>query len=193
MAKLALYTIGHSNHEMADFVGLLTMHAVDVVADVRSQPYSRFEHFRREPLEMSLESHGIGYVFLGRELGARRDEVECYENDQVSFDRVAELPAFLGGIARLERGAVDHDIALMCAEREPLDCHRTVLVARHLAGRSIQVRHILADGSIEDHAVTEKRMVEAMGVDPLFDAACSRDELITRAYTERARQIAYRR
>jgi len=187
-----IYTIGHSTHELQDFVDLLRQHGVTAVADVRSQPYGRLEHFRRENLTAELKAVGIGYVFLGRELGARRDEPTCYVDGQAAYDRVAELPEFRRGLERLERGAADHVITLMCAEREPLDCHRTVLLARQLAARGWHVRHILADGNVEPHADTERRMVRKMGVDPLFDGGLTEDELIQRAYDERGREIAYR-
>ena len=187
-----IYTIGHSTHELREFLDLLQQHGVTAVADVRSQPYGRLEHFRRENLEAELKAVGIGYVFLGRELGARRDEPDCYVDGQAVYDRVAELPAFREGLERLERGAADHVIALMCAEREPLDCHRTVLLARQLAARHWHVRHILADGGIEEHTETERRMVRKMGVDPLFDGALTENELIERAYAERGREIACR-
>lgn len=187
-----IYTIGHSTHELVEFIGLLQQHGVTAVADVRSQPYGRLEHFRRENLEAELKAVGIGYVFLGRELGARRDEPECYVNGQAMYDRVAKLHSFRQGLERLERGAADHVIALMCAEREPLDCHRTVLLTRQLSSRGWHIRHILADGSIEEHADTERRMVREMGVDPLFDGGLTENELIERAYNERGREIAYR-
>ena len=187
-----IYTIGHSTHELVEFVRLLLQHGVTAVADVRSQPYGRLEHFRRENLEAELKAAKVDYVFLGRELGARREEPECYIDGQVSYDRAAELPAFRRGLERLERGTVDHVIALMCAEREPLDCHRTVLLARQLSVRGWQVRHILVDGSIEEHSDTEQRLVEEMGVDPLFDSDLTKEELIERAYEERGRELAYR-
>ncbi|MCO6043334.1 DUF488 domain-containing protein [Aeoliella sp. ICT_H6.2] len=186
-------TIGHSNHDLSRFLELLSDHGVSVVIDVRSQPYSRFAQFNQENLAGSLGGFGINYMFLGRELGARRDEPECYENDQATYDHVAELPAFREGLSKVLNEAESNVVALMCAEREPLDCHRAVLIARHLEAHGVEVRHILADGAIEAHKETEKRMVLAMGVDPLFDAGRSPSELIARAYAERGKQIAYRR
>jgi uncharacterized protein (DUF488 family) len=187
-----IFTLGHSTHDWETFLALLKRHGITAVADVRSQPYGRLEHFRRQPLESALRVAGIDYVFLGRELGARRDEPECYVNGEALYDRVAQLPAFREGLDRLERGAAAHTIALVCAEREPLDCHRTVLVARHLAARGWRVRHILADGQIEEHADTERRLVREMGIDPLFDRALTESQLVQRAYDERGREIAYR-
>ncbi len=160
-----------------EFVRLLKLHGIATVADVRSQPYGRLEHFRREPLAAALEAAGTHYAFLGDELGARRAERECYEDGQAVYERVAKLPAFLAGVARLETLASEAPTTMMCAERDPLDCHRTVLVARELVARGWQVRHILGDGAIEEQEVVEQRMIEQVGYDPLFDAALSKCEL----------------
>jgi hypothetical protein len=98
---LPIFTIGHSSQPLAAFIALLQRHAVQVIADVRSRPGSRrFPHFSRERLQASLAAADIGYVFLGTELGARRDEPECYVDGQASYDRIATLPAFAAGIER---------------------------------------------------------------------------------------------
>jgi len=188
-----IYTIGHSTHELEPFIGLLKRHEVTAVADVRSQPLSRLPHFNREQLSAALKAQGIEYVFLGRELGARREERDCYEGGQALYERIASLPAFREGLARLERGADEHIIAIMCAEKEPLDCHRTILVCRHLRGNSLRIRHILADGTLEAHEHTEERLVKLTGVEAsLFEPNVTRQELIERAYDARGHEIAYR-
>ena len=188
-----LLTIGHSSHELVEFVQLLKTHGVTAVADVRSQPYSRIEHFSRKPLEAALKAEGIEYVFLGRELGARRDEADCYVDGQAAYERIAELPLFKEGLARLRRGMGTHVVAIMCAEKEPLDCHRTILICRQLHKDGVRIRHILADGTLEDHAATERRLVREMGVQPgLFESDNSEESLIDRAYEKRGSEIAYR-
>lgn len=187
-----LFTVGHSTHEFPTFARLLTENGVSALIDVRSQPHSRLEHFRRADLSAALKAIGIAYVFLGRELGARREEPQCYVNGQATYENVSELPAFREGLDRIERLADSQIVALMCAEREPLDCHRSVLIARHLVKRGMNIKHILADGKLENHAHTEQRMVRLMGVDPLFDSATTEPELVERAYAERGREIAYR-
>ncbi|MEM6654585.1 MAG: DUF488 domain-containing protein [Planctomycetota bacterium] len=188
-----IYTVGYSTHELDDFLAILSRHAITAVADVRSHPTARLECYRQANLREHLRAVGIVYVFLGRELGARRDEPECYAGGQAVYDRVARLPAFADGLARLERGAAEHRIALMCAERDPLDCHRGVLIAPELTRRGHHVRHLMADGQIEDHPATEQRMIARVGVDPLFDTDLGPAELKRRAYAERGREIAHRR
>jgi len=185
-----LFTIGHSAHSMEAFLQLLLDHRIEAVADVRSQPYSRhFPWFSRQALELALKSAGIHYVFLGRELGARRDEPECYVDGAVSFDLVAATPAFATGLARLHEGLLKYRVALLCAEKDPLDCHRTILVARH-AARFAKISHILADGGLESHEAAENRLLQRYEwSEP--DMFRSREKRLAGAYTRRGAEIAW--
>jgi len=189
--KPCLFTIGHSDHEISKFVSLLTRHGVDVVADVRSQPYSRFHsQFNRELLTSLLKQAGIQYVFLGRELGARRAERESYQGKQARYALIAQLPAFHEGLERLRRGLVTHRIALLCAEKDPLTCHRTILVCRHLRSEPINIEHILEDGSIETMEQAETRLLDAVGLHQK-DLFMNRSELVEQAYELQSERIAY--
>ena len=163
-----VFTIGHSNHPLDGFLALLGAHRISAVADVRSAPRSRFNpQFDREALAAALEARGVRYVFLGRELGGRPADPACYDEDgRVVYERVAETPGFKSGIARVVDGAARHRIALMCAEKEPLDCHRTTLVARALAALGVEVAHILADGGLEPHARALERLPPDLFEDP---------------------------
>ncbi len=128
-----LYTIGHSTHSIAELVKLLNEHNVSAVADVRSQPYSRFNpQFNRESLQVRLNAEGVDYVFLGRELGARSDEINCYVDGKIHYDLLAQTAIFQEGTKRLTEGVRKHRIALMCAEKDPITCHRMVLVCHEL-------------------------------------------------------------
>jgi len=188
-----LLTVGHSNHELPVFLALLAEHGVSAIADVRSQPTCWLPHFERAALTASLRDAGIDYVFLGQELGARRNEPECYDDSRADYERIARLPAFRKGLLRVRVGLENHRICLLCAEKEPLDCHRTILVCRHLREPSIQIRHILADGTPEDHACTEQRLVKLTDVQPtLFEPDLTAADLLEQAYEIRGREIAYR-
>ncbi|MBE7507131.1 MAG: DUF488 domain-containing protein [Planctomycetia bacterium] len=190
--KPCLFTIGHSDHEMPAFVSLLAQHGVTAIADVRSQPYSRFHgQFNRETLAELLNRAGTQYVFLGQELGARRSERECYHEKQARYDLIAKLPAFREGLDRLRRGLTTHRIALLCAEKDPITCHRAVLVCRHLRADSIDIRHILEDGSVETMDQIESRLLEAVKV-PTEHLFRSRSELIELAYDLQGERIAFR-
>ncbi len=192
MDNRTIFTIGHSTHSLDDFLGLLKVHGIAVVADVRSSPRSRTPHFNRDILSEVLKREGIDYVFLGSELGARREEAECYVGNRVDFAKVPQLSTFQAGLERLEKGIDRCRVAIMCAEKEPLDCHRTILVGRALQGRGIEVKHILSDGSVEDSSNTDRRLLQMENMDAsLFESQGSRKELVDNAYVERGKKIAY--
>jgi len=192
--ETVIYTIGHSNHPTEKFIGLLRQHGITAVADVRSAPYSRHHpQFNTKSLAASLEKASIAYVFLGEELGARPQDPACYDKGRVDFGRLAAREQFKRGIERVLRGSEKYRLALMCAEKEPLDCHRTILVCRHLRMRGVNIRHILVDGSIEDHRQTEARLLKATGLEPtLFASASGNSQVLEQAYARRAEEIAYK-
>jgi len=194
--KPAVFTIGHSNHPLATFIDLLRGAGITAVADVRSIPYSRrWPQFGRPALERSLGEAGIAYVFLGAELGGKRDDPALLSDGRVDYDRVAATASFRAGLDRVEEGARHHRSALMCAEREPLDCHRFLLVARRLQERDVPIGHILADGAIERHDATERRLVAAVGLaGDLFSSGMPPRDAVGRAYALRsAKRLAGRR
>src|ERR1017187_3628963 len=142
----SVFTVGHSNLEFAKFLALLAQHGIQAVADVRSSPYSQYNpQFNREPLQRALREHGISYVFLGVELGARRSEPECYVNGCADYTLISRTPAFQGGIERVIEGAAKMRLALMCAEKDPLNCHRCILVSPRLREHGLKILHILSD------------------------------------------------
>jgi uncharacterized protein (DUF488 family) len=149
--RWSIFTIGHSNHSAEKFVGLLKGHGIEVVADVRSQPYSRHApHFSARDLEAILSEHGIGRLFLGLELGGRPTAEEFYDADgRVDYARIERSRSFLDGVQRLESSIRDHKVALLCSEEDPIACHRRLLVGRVLGERGIGVRHIRRDGSVQ--------------------------------------------
>jgi uncharacterized protein (DUF488 family) len=187
----AVFTIGHSTHPQERFIDLLLQHGITALCDVRSKPYSRLNpQFNREDLKKSLRERGITYVFLGRELGARSGDPTCYENGKVQYDRLARTDLFRRGLERLQKGMKDYRLALMCAEKEPLECHRTILVARHLAARGFDIRHIHGDGGIESHSDILRRLVRMLDL-PDDDMFRSREEILADAYRRQEERIAY--
>jgi len=186
-----LYTIGHSTHSVEKFIELLLMHGITAVCDVRSQPYSKFNpQFNRENIQTDLKHASIAYVFLGKELGPRSDDPACYEDGKVQYHLLAATTIFQHGLERLKKGMDSHRIAVMCAEKDPLMCHRTILVCRHLRGEDIEIKHILEDGSVERHVDCEKRLLRFLKIPPLqlFD---SPEDLINRAYDIQSEKIAH--
>jgi uncharacterized protein (DUF488 family) len=190
-SKKTLLTIGHSTHELPVFLGLLEQHRISAVADVRSQPYGRFvPQFNRESLQAALRQAGIHYAFLGVELGARRKERECYKDGKARYELISRSTAFADGLSRIRSGIKDSRIALMCAEKDPLTCHRTILVCRALKHDDLDIQHILADGSIESMNETENRLLSILGL-PEEDLFRSREEMLEEAYERQGERIAY--
>ena len=187
-----VFTIGHSTHPQERFIALLRQHGITALCDVRSKPYSRMNpQFNREQLNEVLLAQGIEYRFLGKELGARSDDPNCYENGKVQYDRLAETELFKYGLKRVLRGMRDDfRIALMCAEKEPLECHRTILVARHLVALGVTIEHILVDGNLENHDAALIRLAKMINLrEP--DLVHSREQLLADAYRKQGERIAY--
>ena len=186
-----VYTIGHSTHTVEHFLGLLQGAGITAVADVRSQPFSRFNpQFNRDALTQSLKVAGIAYVFVGRELGARSDDPACYDHGRVIYSRLAGTAAFHDGIERVLSGAEKYRVALMCAEKEPLECHRTLLVGRALRDRAVNVAHIHADGRVESYEDAMLRLLDITGL-PREDLFRSPAELRQEALAKQELRVAY--
>ncbi|MFO0968578.1 MAG: DUF488 domain-containing protein [Gemmataceae bacterium] len=150
----ALYTVGHSNHALEAFVGLLRKHGIQVLVDVRSQPASRYlPHFNKNEVAAGVEAAGVRYLFLGAELGGRPEGRDFYdEAGHVLYDRLAASPRFQEGIVRLERGLTRFRVAIMCSEEDPAVCHRYLLIARVMRESGVPIAHIRGDGSLQDDA-----------------------------------------
>jgi uncharacterized protein (DUF488 family) len=186
-----IFTIGHSTHRQEDFVALLAQHGITAICDVRSTPYSRFNpQFSRESLERALAARGIEYRFLGKELGARSEDPACYEGGKVQYGRLVQSELFQSGLKRVWREMNDYRIALMCAEKEPLECHRTILVARHLTALGVSVEHIHADGHLESHGAALDRLARMLKA-PENDLFRSREEVLDEVYEIQGERIAY--
>jgi len=170
---------------------MLKGNAVNAIADVRSQPHSRMNpEFSRPLLSIKLKKADIAYVFLGEELGARTIDRSCYVNGKVQYERLAMTSAFQQGLSRIQRGADGHRIALMCAEKEPLTCHRCILVSRHLSEQGMTVRHILSNGETEEHNASMERLIKILG---LATPHMFRDkqQALSLAYEIQGEKIAY--
>ncbi|WP_075207424.1 DUF488 family protein [Archangium violaceum] len=186
-----IMTIGHSTHPAEHLMGLLTQHGVTAVADVRSSPYSRLNpQFNREALHAALKVRKIAYVFLGRELGARSEDPNCYDAGKVQYGRLAQTPEFNQGIARVLKGLERYNIALLCSERDPLYCHRTILVSRVLERLGVEVKHIHGDGRLEKHQDAMRRLLGLVGLPP-HDFFRSAEQLLDEAYRMQEDKIAY--
>ena len=191
MEAVEILTIGHSTLSYERFSELLRRANVTAIADVRTAPYSRqFPQFNRENLSRELKADGIAYVFLGKELGGRPSDHQFYCDGVADYERMSQASEFRKGLDRVLEGTKRYRVALMCSERDPLDCHRCLLVGRALSQQGIRVSHMLNDGNVVGHTEIEDRLLEISGrqTEELF---ALRSERLLLAYRERARKVAY--
>lgn len=188
-----LLSIGHSNLPADQFLALLKAHHVTVIADVRSVPFSRrFPWFSSRTLSERLQSKGITYVMVGDTLGGRPANPALYRDGLADYEAMADTTEFHAGLDRVMAEAARHRLCLMCSEREPLDCHRCLLVSRALADRGCMIGHILGNGTIEPHAATEERLLAGLRPGAGGDLLGDRQSRLAEAYRRRARKIAAR-
>jgi uncharacterized protein (DUF488 family) len=186
-----VYTSGHSTHPIERFIALLKQHEITTVADVRSSPYSRYQpQFGKDVLTKFLRDSGIKYVFLGEELGGRGNSNSAFESGRVQYRKLAMTPEFQSGIERVRTGSLTHRIALLCAEGEPLACHRAILISRELEAAGTHVAHILADGRLESHREAENRLLKKFDKGQL-DFLQTEEEALDQAYEKQEERIAY--
>ena len=188
-ALFDLFTIGHSNHPIDSFLALIKGAGVTAIADVRSQPFSRFcPWFSAGRLREHLEAEGMSYVPMGDALGGRPRDPALFRDGVADYEAMAATPEFRAGIDRVVEGTRRVRICLMCAEREPLDCHRCLLVAPALAQHGLRIGHILADGSVMAHEAIEQRLMAVSGGDLFVNDPARR----AASYRARAQAISFR-
>jgi uncharacterized protein (DUF488 family) len=191
MSTPKIYTIGHSNHEIETFINLLKTAKIDMIVDVRSAPFSKmYPHFNRDTLESVLKDNKIGYLFLGDLIGGRSRNRSDYENGQVVYSRLASKDDYQATIKRVLDGSAKFQIALMCSEKEPLDCHRTLLVSQSISDLGVEVAHIHADGKIESQSDVLNRLLRNYNLDApdLFGVETDR---LQEALLKQEKKIAY--
>ncbi len=183
-----IYTLGYAPHTWESFCAVLAQYEITAVADVRSAPYSKFKpEFSYKNLAVALSRINIAYVFLGNLCGARPQNPQYYDNGTINFDKLAQSPEFQEGLSRIRQGAKKYRIVLLCAEKDPITCHRTLLIARHLHhDLGLKVHHILEDGTYEPHPQTETRLLE------LFDLETEELPGLGRSHTQRLTEAYHR-
>jgi uncharacterized protein (DUF488 family) len=199
---MQLFTIGHSNHNIKTFIELLQEHQITALADVRSTPYSRYlPDYCQAQLKNHLECDRIRYIFLGQELGARPEDQSCYVAGKAIYEKIAATDLFTDGIRRILKGVKSrHRIALMCAEKDPMTCHRAMLICPQLKEYDLDIQHIRPNGQLESHVELEERLLAKHGFKgaiqvSLFDTASPldlpREDQLVEAYKKQGDEIAY--
>lgn len=195
-----LYTIGHSQHEFEYFIDLLKKYEINYLLDVRSTPYSKYaEIYNKEMLSSLLSTKGIKYSFMGKFFGARPDNVELYnEEGYLDFEKVSYSDLFIKGMENVNLGLKrGNNIVLMCTEKDPIDCHRAIMVARAFSLRGIDVKHILSNGKYQTQQELDERLLDKYFPNRAqlsifnYDKVINVEENIKLAYRERNKEIGY--
>lgn len=188
-----LFTIGYAGRSIDDFIVLLEQHKITALCDVRSIPFSaRHPQFNCEVLTKVLKSHNINYVFLGEELGARPKDSSCYVDGKANFQKIAVSALFKKGLERVKVGVQKkYVLALMCAEKDPMICHRSISICRNLRGPGIDIRHIIDHETTETQDDLEKRLIAHLKLHPDMFKDYDPNALIERAYDVQGDRIAY--
>lgn len=196
-----IYTIGHSNHDNIYFLELLKKFNINCVIDIRSVPFSKYvPHFNKNVIKKFLNIHGIYCVYMAKEFGAIREDTNLFHpGGYLDFEKVKNTKEFRDGLQRLSKGIEKgYRIALMCTEKDPLDCHRSIMIAPELVKEGFFVTHILPDGNIESQEHLENRLLELyfpenaqQSIFSIIEGEKNRTELIIKAYKLRNADIAH--
>lgn len=197
---MRLYTIGHSNHQLTDFRNLLLKYGIDCIVDVRSIPASKYSpQFNKETLQGFLRSYDMDYQFFGYEFGARRND-SFNDSGFVDFELTVQTALFQEGVQKLIPLLEKKNIALMCSEADPLECHRFSLVGRYYHEEGLDVNHILKDATISSHEALEQEMIKNYlhsrkpllpNIDELFGTYTAEDQRRD-AYRLKNKEIGFR-
>jgi uncharacterized protein (DUF488 family) len=187
-----VFTIGYAGLSKEGICKILHQHGIQAIADVRSSPYSKtFPDFGKDQMPKWLQENGVRYVYLGIELGPRSNSDKHYKEGQVQFDILSQTEAFQTGIRRLKNGSEKMRIAIMCAENDPMTCHRSLLVAEFGQEEGLRFSHILKNGSVETHEEMLKRAMKTLGIAP--DMFLSEDACLKIAHQQLCKKYAYKK
>lgn len=194
-----LYSIGYKGFSLSDFLSALKAHGITALADVRSSPYSRHSpEYDKEALAAFLKANGLSYHSYAPEFGGRQEDRSLYaEEGYLDYARLAASPQFKRGVNRVRDGLARGDVvAFMCAEKEPISCHRAILVTRAFAQMGFPVVHLLSNGQTQTQSELETELLDKFFPNrrqlSLFEEAKDDAELTNEAYRLQNAAIAYR-
>ena len=171
MRQSSIYSIGHGNKSIEDFIKELREYSIAYVIDVRSKPYSRWNpQFNQPKLQSELEQAEITYVFMGDTLGGLPADQSCFDNEgKVVYEIVKSKAFFQDGLERLLKAHSKRiNLAIMCSEAKPEECHRSKLIGRELLIHSVSVNHIVTNKKIKSQAEVMNEITKGKGEIDLF-------------------------
>ncbi|MDV3427081.1 MAG: DUF488 domain-containing protein [Bacillota bacterium] len=206
------YTIGHSTRDINEFLEILIKNKINCIVDVRSTPYSASIYaasYNQNNIKSELKRHKINYIYMGDELGARRTDRNLYDEfDKVDFEKVKLCQEYKSGIDRIIDG-IDkgYTIAVMCTEKDPIKCHRTILISYSLSKKGVNVIHLVDEHTCKNQNDIEEELLklyESSLIKISFDDYLNnkenenepdkiKQEMIEKAYRQKGKEISYRK
>ena len=199
---MEIYTIGHTNYTMERLIDMLEYYNINCVVDIRGTPYSKYNiQFDKETIRYTLTNAGFVYIYMGKELAAKRIRKNSYNNEGYSnFEEVIKEEEFKRGVERLKNGCEKgYKIILLGAMQDPIRCHRSILVGRELVKNDFDVKHILDDYSIVTQDDIEEMLLNKyfsnrnqITIEDLTGNSLNNEEMINEGYKLANREIGYR-
>jgi len=171
MAETTIYSIGHGNKKIEEFIEELKSFSILYLLDIRSKPYSKWSpHFNQSQLEIELKKNSITYVFVGDSLGGLPEDRSCYDfNGKVVYDIMRDKDFFKEGLKRLTNANQKHiRLAIMCSESKPEECHRSKLIGQELLKQGISVKHIIEKRKFKSQELVMSELTKGNGIVNLF-------------------------
>ncbi len=196
---MQLYTIGHSTYPVEFFIERLKKNNVQFVIDVRSLPYSKYApQYNSNSLKEVLKKQEVEYFHMGKAFGARQEDMKYYPNGYLDFELFRSTDIFIKGMKNVEIGLEKYNIALMCTEKNPIDCHRAIMVGRGFELDGVDIKHILYDGSVMSQSEFNNKLLDRFFPDrgqlSIFDIGNekSEEDYLKEAYSLRNKDIGFR-
>lgn len=192
-----IFTIGYSGFAIENFVETLKKYSINCLIDVRSNPHSAyFKDYDKNNLSRILQKNKIIYRNYANEFGAMQSDKNFFTDGALDFEKFSSSEQFLSGINKIVKGMeLGYKFVLMCAEKNPVNCHRSILIARKFHELGYIVKNILADGNFITQAEVEKILQDKFFPDrnqlSLFEEI-SEAEMIRESYRKQNFEIAYR-
>ena len=197
-----IFTIGHSNYTVERLIDMLRHYHINCVVDIRGTPYSKYNiQFNKETIKETLIKEGFLYIYMAKELAAKRINKESYNSKGYSdFEKVVDEEDFKKGVERLKLGCEKgYNIALLGAMQDPLRCHRSILVGRALRKAGFNVKHILDDYSLASQENLEENILDKyfsdrgqVTIEALIGNETTEQDMIEEGYRLANKEIGYR-
>ena len=192
-----IYTIGYSAFSIDEFIETIKNFGISCVIDVRTSPFSNYyADYNKDTLERTLKEHNILYRNYANEFGARQTDLMFYTGDIVDFDKFIKSDQFLEGVSKVNKGIErGYSFVLMCAEKDPIKCHRSIMLGKGFSENGFDVKHIVSKTEIESQRELEERLLEMYHHDRFqlnfFCEEQSYSELLADSYKKQNLAIGY--